>query len=212
MWSFVPSPACRGDDGLLIDPEPVRIASIRDQDEYSGVRVKFHAQLYTAQLSLTLDVSTGDPIHPGAELVVLPGLLGRDVLIAGHPPATVVAEKAVTIVQRGTQSTRWRDYLDLRNLARSRVFIAGELLDAATAVARHRQVTLGPTAPLVTRYGAVAQAKWAAWRRAQGLAEDCLAQLDQQMAEVAKFIDPVFDQRLARDQRWDPDHYQWDRR
>jgi hypothetical protein len=32
----------------------------------------------------------------------------------GHPPETIIAERAVTILQRGATSTRWRDFAGLR--------------------------------------------------------------------------------------------------
>ena len=202
--------AAPADDGVTVELDSITVEAIRDEDEYSGLRVKFTARLHTAKLSLALDVSTGDPIYPAPTPVVLPGLLGQDVLLQGHPPTTVIAEKAITILQRGTQSTRWRDYVDLRSLARTRVFVADELLTAAQAVARHRHVVLGPVAPLVAGYGAIAQRKWAAWRRSQEMTDRCLEQLDEQMSELVTFIDPVFATRLPSNATWNPDRYVWD--
>lgn len=196
-------------DGLAIDVSSALVQQIRDADEYSGLRLKFVAQLHSARLSLALDISTGDPIYPAPEPVILPGLLGDDVHMMGHPPATVIAEKAVTVLQRGTQSTRWRDYVDLRNFARTRTFTAGDLLAAATAVAQHRQVDLGPIAPLLDGYGALSQTKWAAWRRAQELEDACLEQLDEQMSAVAAFIDPVLTGQLPPKATWNPTRYLW---
>ncbi|WP_348522385.1 hypothetical protein [Cryobacterium sp. CG_9.6] len=46
--------------------------------------------------------------------------------MSGHPPETVIAEKAVTGLQRGVTSTRWRDFLDLRSLAGTLTFRAGD--------------------------------------------------------------------------------------
>ena len=145
--------------------------------------------------------------------MVLPGLLtslgvtGQDVTLLGYPPASVVAEKAVTILQRGTQSTRWRDYADLRNLARTRSFTAAELHHAAAAVAAHRRVDLAPTAPLLIGYGARAQRKWSACRRAQELTDACLESLDQQMQQASAFMDPVFGDQLVVRGRWEPEAY-----
>ncbi len=201
--------AAPADDGLTVEMDSITVEAIRDGDEYSGLRVKFAARLHTAKLSFALDVSTGDPIYPAPTPVVLPGLLGQDVLLHGHPPTMVAAEKAVTILQRGTQSTRWRDYVDLRSLARTRVFDADELLTAAQAIARHRHVVLGPIAPLVVGYGAIAQQKWAAWRRSQEVTDRCLEQLDDQMSELVIFIDPVLTAGLPSDAKWNPDRYAW---
>jgi hypothetical protein len=60
---------------------------------------------------------------------------GGHISIAGHPMETVIAEKSITILQRGTTSTRWRDFVDIRHLARTYPFLAGTLRIAVEAVA-----------------------------------------------------------------------------
>ncbi|WP_454296060.1 hypothetical protein [Salana multivorans] len=59
-------------------------------------------------------------------------------------------------------------------------------------MARYRGVPLGPIAPIVVGYGPIGQARWAAWRRKERLEDICEADLDQQMALVASYLDPVF--------------------
>jgi hypothetical protein len=44
------------------------------------------------------------------------------------------------------------------------------------------------------RYGAVGQAKRAAWRRKEHLESVCEENLEDQVALVASYLDPVFDQ------------------
>ena len=102
-----------------------------------------------------------------------------------------MAEKGVTILERGITSTRWRDYVDIVQLCR-RGIDPDELLTSALAVARHRGVTLGPVAPYLAGYGAVAQRKWAAWRRKEHLELVCAERLDDQVALVVSYLDPVF--------------------
>jgi len=53
-------------------------------------------------------------------------------------------------------------------------------------------VTLEPVGPLLDGYGKIAQAKWAAWRRKEGLEDICDEGLDTQVAAVAAILDPVF--------------------
>lgn len=197
------------DDGLEFVDLNVEVDQIREDDEYEGLRVVFRGALGTAKIRVQLDVSTGDPIVPGAQEVLVPGLLGEDVKIMGHPMVTVIAEKTVTILQRGTTSTRWRDYVDVVNLARTHPFKAGELRNAAKAVARHRDVVLGPVAPAVDGYGDVGQAKWMAWRKKNELQERCEALLDDQMAALARFVDPVYTGDATNAAMWDPDRRQW---
>lgn len=60
------------------------------------------------------------------------------------------------------------------------------------AVARHRGVTLEPVAPHLAGYGAVAQAKWAAWRRKERLESACEEMLDDQIELIVSCLDAVF--------------------
>lgn len=59
-------------------------------------------------------------------------------------------------------------------------------------MAAHRRVELGPIAPRVAGYGAIAQSKWNAWRRKEHLEDVSEADLDDQLARVAARIDSVF--------------------
>jgi len=121
-------------------------------------------------------------------------VLGDPIVLLGYAPETTIAEKGVTILERGITSTRWRDYVDIVQLARQGIN-ADELLRSARAVARHRGVTLEPVAPHVVGYGQIGQAKWAAWRRKERLEAVCEADLDKQLALVASYLDPVFSRR-----------------
>lgn len=111
---------------------------------------------------------------------------------------TVMAEKGVTILERGVSSTRWRDYVDIVQLSQGG-FDQEELLRSARAVARFRKVTLGPVAPHLDGYGALMQRKWAAWRRTHGAPGRSEESLDAQVALVAKVLDPVFSQGPGED-------------
>ena len=97
----------------------------------------------------------------------------------------------MTILERGVTSTRWRDYVDIVQLARQGID-TDELLRSAQAVATYRGITLEPIASHVVGYGQIGQAKWAAWRRKERLEAVCEPDLDEQMALVASYLDPVF--------------------
>lgn len=196
-------------DGLVFDVPAMTMEQIRDDDEYTGMRVSTPVKLDRIAMKLKMDISTGDPITPAPESVRLPGLLGGHVDLIGHPLPTVLAEKTVTVLQRGTQSTRWRDLVDVRGLARRYPFRAGDLLEAATAVAKHREVQLGPLAPAFDGYGLLGQRKWAAWVTTYGLQDEVEADLDAQAAAVAVFVDPVYSGVVGPDARWDPMQLRW---
>lgn len=59
------TPLPDNDDGLLFDTEHASAEVIRDEDEYSGVRVSLNARLSQAKVAFHVDVNVGDPIRSG---------------------------------------------------------------------------------------------------------------------------------------------------
>ena len=171
------------DDGLDMDLGSLEVQPIRQVAEYPGLRVRVRGPVGTARVVVVWDISTGDPVVPRPKIVSVPRVLGEPIEMLGYAPETSVAEKGVTILERGIASTRWRDYVDIVQLAEQGLD-GTALLDSARAVARYRQVTLGPVAATVAGYGAVSQAKWAAWRRKEGIEGLCEPDLDDQMLKV----------------------------
>lgn len=201
--------AAEADDGVVFDAIPTRIEQIRDEEEYSGLRVYVRAQLYRSPIALKLDISTGDPISPHAQLVTMPRILGGEFTVMGHPPETVIAEKAVTILQRGATSTRWRDYMDLRSFSRSRSFEAGTLRKAIEEVATYRKVELSAPSASLVGHDDLAQQKWAAWRKKMDVEDITLPVLNDQLIAVCLFLDPVFAGEFGADTKWDPVSRTW---
>jgi len=195
------------DDALVLDTANVTVEDIREDDDYAGYRVRLPSRVHTHVFSLNLDVSTGDPVSPAPRQIQLPCLLGGHIPISGHPMETVVAEKSVTILQRGTTSTRWRDFVDIRHLARSYPFLASTLPTAVEAVAQHRQVTLGPLTSVTDGYGVIAQNRWRAWPRKNKLDADCHEDFANQLADVLAFVDPIFTRFVPDESTWDPNAY-----
>lgn len=179
------------DDGVVFDTGTIGVQEIREQSDYPGLRVRVAASIGPWEGVAVWDVSTGDPIVPPPRRVTIDRILGEPITLLGYAAETTIAEKGVTILERGIASTRWRDYVDIVALARQGVD-PDELLRSARAVARHRGITLEPVAPHLAGYGAVAQAKWAAWRRKEHLESICEENLDDQVALVVEVLDPVF--------------------
>lgn len=179
------------DDGVIFDVAGIAVQDIREQAAYPGLRVRVPASIGSWQGVAAWDVSTGDPIVPAPRPVTIDRILGPPITLLGYAAETSMAERGVTILERGITSTRWRDYVDIVGLGRQG-FDDAELLRAARAVAHHRDVVLGPVAPFLKGYAEVGQAKWAAWRRKERLESQCEENLDDQVALVASFLDPTF--------------------
>lgn len=179
------------EDGVKFDVESIAVQEIRDHAEYPGLRLRVKVAIGSWEGTVVWDVSTGDPIVPSPRRVRLTRILGDPIELLGYRSETTVAEKGVTILERGIASTRWRDYVDIVQLCRQG-FEADALLHASRTVARYRRVTLEPIAGHMVGYGNVGQAKWAAWRKKEHLESLSEASLDDQVAIVAEFLDPVF--------------------
>lgn len=190
------------EDGFVFDLDTLTVQEIREHDDYPGLRVRVKARLGTQTSQISWDISTGDPIVPEPRRVCVPRVMGDDIEMWGYAPETVIAEKGVTILERGAASTRWRDYVDIVRLADTQELDPEELRRAAEAVAKYRGMELQPIGESVDGYGIVGQAKWAAWRRKEGVEGISEADLEEQMARVASVLDPVFDSELSP---WAPD-------
>jgi len=154
------------DDGLVFRADLATAEVIRENDDYSGVRVSATATLDRSRLTFHVDVSVGDPIHPEPTNVSVPRLRGGEpIIVAGYPMHMVLAEKIVTAVQRGTASTRWRDFGDIWTLSRHHPIAGSDLQHAITAVAQHRRATLAPLVEVLDGYDTTGQGKWTTWRQ-----------------------------------------------
>jgi hypothetical protein len=184
--------AVQAADGVVFDTDTITVEEIREDAEYTGLRMRVKAYIATAVQTVAWDVSAGDPIVPQARMIEVPRVLGSPIELLGYAPETIVAEKGVTILQRGTTSTRWRDYVDIVQVGRNYQLDHDELVRAVTAVAKYRDVALEPAAPMLEGYGAVAQRKWEAWRKKAGVEALCEEDLDEQMRLVCAIVDPAF--------------------
>ena len=132
-------------DGLVFDADSAEGHSIRDEDDYQGVRVSMAASLAKAKLAFHVDVNFGDPIWPAPANVELPRILGGNPIeLRGYPIHMVLAEKLVTSVDRGVANTRWRDFGDMWVLSGRHRVDGAHLMRALGEVARYRSVELRP--------------------------------------------------------------------
>lgn len=196
------------DDGLAFDASSVRGEVIRDDADYTGVRIHITASLVRARIALHTDINFGDPIWPAPTPTDLPRLLGGTLQLLGYPDHMVVAEKTVTAIQRGIANTRWRDFVDIDAITQSRTITADNLREALNTVAAHRQATLRPLAEALVGMADTAQSKWAAWRRKQRLQDTTPEQFQDLLDHCTSFTDPIL-AGIEDNSRWDPTERAW---
>lgn len=198
------------DDGLVFDLEDIRAETIREDDEYSGVRVRLVARLATAIERFHVDVNVGDPIWPAPADISLPRLLGEaPIRLRGYPLEMVLAEKIVTVLQRGQASTRWRDFGDIYLLTRRYTFQANELRQALQAVADYRHVEISSLDDALDGYAEIGQEKWGAWRRRLELADSLPASFGDALGALELFAEPILTGSADDSASWDPAQQAW---
>jgi predicted nucleotidyltransferase component of viral defense system len=198
------------EDGLVFDLAGVRAAIIREGDDYEGVRVKLGCSLGKSRVKIGVDVNFGDPVWPKPGRIELPRLVdvGRGpVELWGYPLTMALAEKIVTMLQRGEANTRWRDFGDVYLLAQHRSVSADDLLGSLRTVADYRGHPLTTLLPRLAQMPEVAQPKWAAWLRRSGRSE-LPEQFSSLLARIAAFADPVLGGE-GEGGTWSPENGQW---
>ncbi len=117
------------------------IGEIREGDQYAGYRVSLSADYPPMAVPLKLDITTGDKITPKEITYRFKLLLeDRSISVLAYNLETVMAEKIETVISRGDQNTRPRDYYDiyiLTKLQYSNIDI-GTLKEALVATVEKR--------------------------------------------------------------------------
>jgi len=153
-------------DGLEFLADRVRGESIKDEDQYQGIRLRVDARLANARLPLQVDIGFGDAITPGPIDIDYPTLLDFPApSLRAYPRETVVAEKFQAMVTLGMANSRMKDFFDLWTLARQYAFDGATLAAALRATFARRQTNLPAAPPLaLTPVFALDKPKQTQWR------------------------------------------------
>lgn len=128
------------EDGVVFDTKAIRTEPIREQTEYSGVRLKVPARIDGSAATLRLDIGFGDRIFPRPATVAYPSLVGgAPIRVAGSTRETVVAEKLQAAVVFGATNTRFKDFYDVSVLAAVFSFDVERLAGAVRATFERRR-------------------------------------------------------------------------
>jgi hypothetical protein len=130
------------EDGLVFDLTTLRLETIRPEEEYSGMRARFHALLGNTRIGVQLDLGFGDAVVPEPADISYPTLLNdlpAPELLA-YPREAAVAEKFEAMVKLALLNSRMKDFHDLWALASAFRF-EGPLLHAAVAACFQRRGT-----------------------------------------------------------------------
>jgi hypothetical protein len=141
--------AIDADDGVRYETADMRIAPLREDNVYGGLRLNIPARIGSARLPVQVDIGLGDAITPAQETVTYPTLL--DDLAApslrAYPVYTVIAEKLHAMVVLGMNNSRIKDFFDLAVIAKTSELDGATLVSAIRATFARRNTPLPTSAP-----------------------------------------------------------------
>ena len=207
--------AIDADDGVRYETAGMRIAPIREDNIYGGLRLTIMAFIGSARLPVQVDIGFGDAITPAPETVTYPTLL--DDLAApslrAYPVYTVIAEKLHAMVVLGMNNSRMKDFFDLAVIARTSELDGATLVDAIRATFARRNTPLPTTTPaaLTAEFSSnpIKTQQWRAFVTKAGLQT---ADLEQLIGTLSTFLGPAIaacEQSDRLKSAWSPRSQQW---
>ena len=181
-------------DGMEFDSKSVKVAKIKEDADYEGVRVRFHGTLAKARIPMQIDIGFGDVIVPAPTEVEYPTLLDFPApMLQAYPKETVIAEKLEALTKLGLLNSRMKDYYDLALLSRMYPFEGEHLIEAIVATFRHRgtRIEADPLGLTDAFYNDPARAvQWRAFVRRSRFTEEP-SDLEMLVAKVRRFAFPI---------------------
>lgn len=157
---------CRIDapnDGIIFDPTSLAVETMREADEYQGIRLRLIGNLSKAIIRVQVDIGFGDHVHPAPTRRIFPSLLSGLATpnILMYPPETVVAGKFEAMIRFGEVNGRIKDFYDLWVASRTFGFKLAELLEAIAGTLRRRKTAIPAGMPvgLTEKFAAVVDEK-----------------------------------------------------
>jgi len=135
------------DDGLVW--AVIKVAPIRDDQRYGGVRLNLEAKLDRTKIAVQVDIGYGDAITPAPEKHTWKELLDYpEARLLTYPPVTVIAEKLHAAVEQQLGNSRMKDFFDLDWLQANRTFDYQILHQAIQSTFERRQSPLPEDTPI----------------------------------------------------------------
>lgn len=163
--------------------------------EYAGARIKMQTCLGKARFSLFIDLGFGDLVPVKEEKIMLlaskkGALFEKNIHLHCYPIEFIFAEKLETIVFRGRENSRMKDYHDLYTLTRDGVALnKSDTTQAIHAVFHHRRTPLS----IPIRFDSLAlsslQHYWNRYRQTTIAPDQLPTSIDQVIEAINKWLE-----------------------
>ncbi len=191
------------EDGVVFDPDKLRVDRIREELDYGGLRLRAIASVGGARINLTIDIGFGDAVEPGAEVVDYPVMLDLPApRLRAYAREAVIAEKFQAMVALGRANSRMKDFYDIWILSRSFTFDDDRLAQAIAATFARRKTAIPTDLPdALTPAFAADEQKQKQWR---AFVEDVAVDpgpLAPVLEDLTGFLMPCADQAKGLDRK-----------
>lgn len=137
-------------DGLTFDPNTVTDQAIKEEQKYGGTRIVITSLLMDIKIRVQFDIGFGDAVYPEAQIADYPTMLAglTSPKLNVYPRETVIAEKFETLIVRGLDNSRMKDYYDLWFLLHTFDFDGTTLARALQATFERRRTPILQKVPI----------------------------------------------------------------
>ncbi len=203
------------DDGLVFDVASVSGIEIKEDADYSGVRITGFANLKNARIPFQVDIGYGDTVVPAAEEVRLPVYIDLPTpQLRAYPVYAVIAEKFQAMVMLGIANSRMKDFYDIRVIAQSMILDGNVLAQAMKATFETRKTAISTEA--LTLFGdefkqdTGKSVQWNAFLNKNNITDE--ANFSDVVTEIQQFIEPIhqsISENRSFTMQWLPDDFCW---
>ena len=187
-------------DGIIFDPDSIRVERIVEDADYEGLRVRFLGIIDSAKINMQIDIGFGDVIHPSPERLDLPIMLDYPTpRLLCYSRESAIAEKFEAMVKLGVINSRMKDFYDIWLLCRQFDFEGIKLAEAIRLTFQTRR-TLIPQKVYAFEQIFIdqKQVQWVAFRKR--LQQDYVPESFKEVVSVVEsFITPVITSLLHED-------------
>jgi predicted nucleotidyltransferase component of viral defense system len=195
------------DDAVEFVPSSFQASVINEASDEPGTRILGEARIGNARIPLKIEISHGQAMTPGAVLMDYPTVLGgmTSPKILVYSKETMLAEKFEAIVSLGTHISRFKDFFDVRQLARKLEFDGGVAAAAFrnTFGNRGTEIPMGEPAAFDPAFAVNdGQRGWTSFLRKQQIKDP--ATFGEVIDEIRPFV-----MEIAAMARWDAPERRW---
>ncbi len=183
------------DDNITF--EFIGIDEIRKEDEYGGFSISFISHLENIKVPLSFDIATGDPITPEAITYHYKCVFTHEELkLPSYNFETILSEKLETVLRRGTNNSRCKDFYDIYIIQKLRWndIETSTLRNAFRNTCLHRKylATKEEAKSIVTNLSSssIMKNRWSAYQRKNTFAREI--KYEDTIASINTVIETIF--------------------